>query len=299
MSDLPMVIIDQERAIAEAQARRDIVVVMRRRNILQAGVDFGVVPGTSKPTLLKPGAERLCAALGLNPDFELMSKIERWDVDAPLFHYQYKCHLIHIESSRELATGIGSCNSMEAKYRWRKAERVCPVCGKAAIIKGKAEYGGGFVCFNKKGGCGAKFADNDARITSQQDGLVPNDDVFSLINTIDKMAQKRALIAAALIGANASEFFTQDVEDLPGFGGMVIDGEIVENKPAADLPPPSGNQWTNDEATAWAKSVVSDDLPVNQVMTALGIKRWGEWTGDSESASKRLAAWHMMMVRAQ
>jgi len=36
---------------------------------------------------------------------------------------------------------------------------------------------------------------------------------------VQKMAQKRALIAATLLAVNASEFFTQDIED------MVIDGE--------------------------------------------------------------------------
>jgi len=34
----------------------------------------------------------------------------------------------------------------------------CPRCGVVgSIIKGKAEYGGGYLCFKKKGGCGAKF----------------------------------------------------------------------------------------------------------------------------------------------
>ncbi len=34
---------------------------------------------------------------------------------------------------------------------------ICPVCGKDAIIKSKAEWGGGWVCFKKKGGCGTKW----------------------------------------------------------------------------------------------------------------------------------------------
>jgi hypothetical protein len=34
-----------------------------------------------------------------------------------------------------------------------------------------------------------------------------------VVNTIQKMAQKRALVAATLIATSASEFFTQDVED--------------------------------------------------------------------------------------
>jgi hypothetical protein len=33
------------------------------------------------------------------------------------------------------------------------------------------------------------------------------------VNTIQKMAQKRALIAATLLAVNGSEFFTQDIED--------------------------------------------------------------------------------------
>jgi hypothetical protein len=31
--------------------------------------DFGEIPGTSKPTLLKPGAEKLCNFFGLEPEF--------------------------------------------------------------------------------------------------------------------------------------------------------------------------------------------------------------------------------------
>jgi hypothetical protein len=42
---------------------------------------------------------------------------------------------------------------------------------------------------------------------------VPNEDIASQVNTINKMAQKRALVAATLIAVNASEFFTQDLED--------------------------------------------------------------------------------------
>lgn len=39
-------------------------------------------------------------------------------------------------------------------------EPSCPACGKkGSIIKGKEEYGGGYLCFKKKGGCGAKFKD--------------------------------------------------------------------------------------------------------------------------------------------
>lgn len=44
---------------------------------------------------------------------------------------------------------------------------VCPQCQtNKSVIVGKAEYGGGFVCFAKKGGCGTKW---------QADGEIPDD----------------------------------------------------------------------------------------------------------------------------
>jgi hypothetical protein len=43
-------------------------------------------------------------------------------------------------------------------YAQVKDSTPCPKCGKTGtIIKGREEYGGGFLCFAKKGGCGAKF----------------------------------------------------------------------------------------------------------------------------------------------
>jgi len=43
-------------------------------------------------------------------------------------------------------------------YAQVKDATPCPKCGKVGtIIKGREEYGGGFLCFAKKGGCGAKF----------------------------------------------------------------------------------------------------------------------------------------------
>lgn len=41
----------------------------------------------------------------------------------------------------------------------------CPACGVVgAIIVGKAEYGGGWLCFRRKGGCGAKFSMDPATV---------------------------------------------------------------------------------------------------------------------------------------
>jgi predicted RNA-binding Zn-ribbon protein involved in translation (DUF1610 family) len=76
-----------------------------------------------------------------------------------------------------IAEGDGSCNSRETKYRYRTSERVCPACGQATIIKGRDDYGGGWLCYAKKGGCGAKYKDGDKTIEEQKTGRIPNPDI--------------------------------------------------------------------------------------------------------------------------
>jgi hypothetical protein len=208
-----------------------------------------------KPTLLKPGAERLCTLFGLSPELHEVAAIEDWDGTGeghgePLFYYRYKVRLV--KNGITMGEGVGGCSSRESRYRWRLAERKCPKCGKQAIIKGRQEYGAGWLCFGKRGGCGAKFKDGDSVIEGQAAGRVLNPDAADITNTILKMACKRALVAATLIATNASEFYTQDTEDLE-----VIDVSPAEPPREADPPspkqtkPPQANQeapprpWNN------------------------------------------------------
>lgn len=247
-SDMFMPVMD----IRQAKARRDALISFVK-GIMIEGQDYGKIPGTDKPTLLKPGAEKLVTFFGMSPVFVSERIVENFGDDGsePLFFYRYRCELYR--SGVLVGSGIGSCNSRESKYRYRNSERVCPQCGKPAIIKGKADYGGGWLCFAKKGGCGAKFNDNDPGIVNQSVGKVPNPDVADLVNTIDKMAQKRALIAATLISVNASEFFTQDVED------MAIDAEYS----VAPAPPSSQSSAPTPAARQAAQRQASQARPTS------------------------------------
>lgn len=182
-----------------------------QRDVMQEGVHFGRVPGVDKPTLLKPGAEILGMTFRLAPDFEITEQVREGDHLTVVV----RCKLYHAPTGTLLGSGMGSCSTRESKYAYRKAERTCPKCGQAAIIKGKSEYGGGWLCFAKRGGCGAKFSDSDPKITQQVTGRVENPDVYDQHNTVLKMAIKRAHVAAILFVTCASEIFTQDVEDMP------------------------------------------------------------------------------------
>ena len=46
--------------------------------VLRKDVDYGVIPGTEKRTLLKPGAEKLTTFFCLSTRFELLERIEYW-----------------------------------------------------------------------------------------------------------------------------------------------------------------------------------------------------------------------------
>jgi hypothetical protein len=207
---------------------------------MKAGDHYGVIPGTDKPTLLKPGAEKLCLTFRLDPQYEVTPTS-----DGAHLTVMSRCTLYHIPTGNRMGSGMGSCSTKESKYAYRKAARVCPVCGKDTIIRGKAEYGGGWLCFKKQGGCGAKYGDLDADITNQATGRVPNPDLPDQYNTVLKMANKRSLVAAVLNVTAASDIFTQDLEDYPLDTAKPV---IIDVKPAPEPRPFDGAAETEPES---------------------------------------------------
>jgi hypothetical protein len=231
--------------IGDLIARRQAIVEMTRQ-VMTKDVDYGKIPGTDKDVLLKPGAEKLCSMFGLSPDFSLIERTEDWSGEAhsgePFFYYFYKCRLLR--NGFPVGEGEGSCNSRESKYRWRwvqendlpaNANKDRLVMKRSSIVEptfavDKAETGGKY---GKPLDYWQRFRDAIASGAAmkvekvKRDGgkmwaweiastayRVPNPDVADQVNTLQKMAQKRALIAATLIAVNASEFFTQDLEDI-------------------------------------------------------------------------------------
>ena len=151
---------------------------------LKKGHDYGEVPGTSKPTLLKPGGEKICMLFGLNPEYEFLKVTE--DYDKEFFSYNIRCTLFR--NGQAVAQGVGSCNSKEKKYRFINVD---------TIPESYAGYNESFI---------DKYGRTKYKIN--------NSDICSLVNTILKMAKKRAFIDAVLQVSSLSEVFTQDLEDM-------------------------------------------------------------------------------------
>lgn len=109
-------------SLAEATERIDLLKEFVRDHMTE-GEDFGVIPGTSsKPTLLKPGAEKLNAMFGLAPVAEVANRVEDWDKG--FIAYEVKVTLLNKRTQNIEAEGLGNCNSKERKYKNQDAANV-------------------------------------------------------------------------------------------------------------------------------------------------------------------------------
>jgi len=77
------------------------------------GHDYGVIPNTDKPTLYKPGAEKILMLLGLRSEFDIVDSTR--DFEKGFFEYQIRCRLLH--GDMIITEGLGAANTREVRYR--------------------------------------------------------------------------------------------------------------------------------------------------------------------------------------
>jgi hypothetical protein len=156
--------------------------------IMQKDIHYGIIPGTTKPTLLKPGAEVLATTFQLAPT--VTTEIDR-TADAIRVTTHVSLHSI---GGQFLGEGVGECSTGEEKFKWRAAlsdaEFMSVPEDKKRVTYKKAKGGGVY--------------------TVKQIRQNPDD----MANTVLKMAKKRAFVDAILTVTGASDIFTQDVEDM-------------------------------------------------------------------------------------
>lgn len=89
------------------------------REVMQDKQHYGVVPGCgNKPTLLKPGAEKLAMTFRLRPIMDNTRDIVITPLENGHREISVYCHIFNSQGL-EMATGVGSCSTMEKKYRYR------------------------------------------------------------------------------------------------------------------------------------------------------------------------------------
>jgi len=75
--------------------------------------DYGTIPGTHKPTLLKPGAEKIMRLARVACEYTIINQVEDWD--RPLFSYTVKCHVRIVAGGPIIEEGLGEANTLEAQ----------------------------------------------------------------------------------------------------------------------------------------------------------------------------------------
>ncbi len=81
--------------------------------------DYGQTFYGSKPSLLKPGAEKILMLLGLSSEYEIIEQIQ--DYEEVFFAYTIRCILT--KNGQVITEGLGHCNSKEKKYESDKQDK--------------------------------------------------------------------------------------------------------------------------------------------------------------------------------
>lgn len=232
-----------------------------QRELLVLDEDYGIIPNTKKPTLFKPGAEKLCQFYRLAARLEVELTAGDNEHTPPLI-YSASCFL-HLGSTDGpvVATGHGTANSWEKRYI-RGGDKKCPTCGAAAIIKSKFEPG--WFCFPKKGGCGAKYGPkDDAIIGQQEDAKGDAVGAWDLGVTLMKMAEKRAFVDATLRATATSGLFTQDVVPDPR-----DDEDAVTDSTGAVVTTPGGARVDAETGDIVGRETVDEGAPGEPIPVA-------------------------------
>lgn len=180
-----------ELALTSKDIRANVNLIQEvMQGVMKRDVHYGVIPGCKKPSLYKPGSEKILSTfrLAVEPQVEDLSSADE-------ARYRVTARITHIPTGNFVGCGIGECSSNEEKYKWRKS-----VC--AGEYDETPED-------RKREKWVKPYQKEEYKIKQVRTNIA------DVANTILKMAKKRAQIDATLTSTAASDVFDQDIEDLP------------------------------------------------------------------------------------
>jgi len=166
------------------------------RAVLVEGTDYGTVPGASKPSLWKPGAEKLLQWFGFGHEIE-KAETER-NEDGTRLGVTYRCTVFKEMGDGRKVT-VATCEGYTGYD-----EDTFYTSEEAAKAKAEARE--------------RQYASTDRRAPRPEKWQSATE-YRAPWNSLIKIAQKRALVGAALQATSASTLFTQDLEDVRGHAG--------------------------------------------------------------------------------
>ena len=255
------------------------------KSLMHENLHYGKIAGCGdKPTLLKPGAEMLAKLFQLRPEYIR----DRMELPNNHIEISVTCKMFSRATGKPVGEGSGICSTMESKYRYRTQKRSCPSCGvEGSIMRSKypdKQTGEkGWYCRD----CKTNFSLNDESITSQQLGKVENPDIADTYNTVSKMADKRAYVAAVITTVGASDFVTQDIEDFADYSPVhqpvETTAEVITDDPGTHHDGQDATMRQPESGKPRAKAEIVADV------TALLDERYPKGNEQSESIRGKLS----------
>lgn len=237
---------------AEIRAQVNLIQEVMKAVMID-GVHFGTIPGTPKPTLYKPGSEKILSTfrIAIEP---IVTDLSTHDEA----RYRVETRATAQATGMYLGSGTGEASSHEEKYMWRKA--VCQEEFDATPEDRRRSVW-------KKGQNGAYQI---AQVRTNH---------ADVANTILKMAKKRSQIDVTLTVTAASDVFAQDIEDLPeGIREALASDEGSQDRPAA-RPAPQPPQRKSQQPAATTPGNASARVKVTGEIKAIqGQSDKGPWT---------------------
>jgi hypothetical protein len=180
---------------------------------------------------LKPGAEKLLLAFSL---VAIPGDPAVTDLGDGHREVTVKAEIRGMHSNILHTVGMGSCSTMEKKYRWRPGPVEItdqPVPREYWNIR-KTDPAKALAMIGGPGHSTKKGEDGSWYICLKGEE-VENPDIADVYNTVLKIATKRAVVDGALRATGASAMFTQDVED------ATADEKSAPNPPEKAQPKPA------------------------------------------------------------
>lgn len=284
-----IVVSDQQIALIERieKVKDNIKIIqLAMRELMHEGEHYGTIPGTDKKTLLKPGAEKLQFI------FRQASKFDIIERDLGNGHREYRiiCNIYSIETGEFLGSGVGSCSTLESKYRYRNDWSESPTgksvpreywdIKKTNLAEAQRLIGGkGFKAKKDEDGAWMIFK-------SESTGKVENPDIADCYNTILKMAKKRAQVDATISVTAASDIFFQDTEDFTHEDFESDGNGFVNKKEKSSSLPQLLNSQMDEFAIKWKDGIESGRLTAKGIIKKLETKYYV--TEPQKDAIKRL-----------
>lgn len=184
----------QPATVQELTAQVQVIQECMKR-IMKKDTHYGTIAGCGdKPVLLKPGAELILTLFRISPEPEVEEFSDGFDV-----RYRITVKGIHINTGNVVGYGVGEASTSEKKYKWRNA-----ICDAEYE---NAEPARRQIAYIKRNGSVSEV---------KQVRQNPAD----ILNTVLKMAKKRAIVDLCLTATACSDIFVQDLDD-PAVADMV------------------------------------------------------------------------------